>query len=56
MIILYYFQECKLSEIAGILRIGLPLVKYRLRQAKKQLEKLIGKEEPYEAGRADRNL
>lgn len=56
VIILYYFQECKLSEIAGILRIGLPLVKYRLRQAKKQLEKLIGKEEPYEAGRADRNL
>ncbi len=56
VIILYYFQECKLSEIAGILRIGLPLVKYRLRQGKKQLEKLIGKEEPYETERTDRNV
>ena len=40
VIIFYYFQELKLREIAGILHISLPLVKYRLRQAKIQLEKL----------------
>lgn len=56
VVILYYFQECKLSEIAGILRIGLPLVKYRLKQAKKQLEQIMGKEEFYEFGRKDGNL
>lgn len=32
---LYYFQELKLTEISKTLQIGLPLVKYRLRQAKK---------------------
>lgn len=56
VVILYYFQEYKLSEIAGILRIGLPLVKYRLKQAKKQLEYLVGKEEVYETGRKDGNI
>ena len=34
VLILYYFQELKLKEIAGVLGIGLPLVKYRMRQAK----------------------
>lgn len=43
---LYYFQELKLTEIARVLAIGLPLVKYRLRQAKKQLEELLREEEP----------
>lgn len=42
---LYYFQELKLTEISDTLQIGLPLVKYRLRQAKKQLEELLRKEE-----------
>lgn len=42
---LYYFQELKLREIASILKIGLPLVKYRLRQGKKHLRKLLEKEE-----------
>lgn len=37
VIVLYYFQELKLTEIADILHIGLPLVKYRLRKAKMQL-------------------
>ncbi|TGY97985.1 RNA polymerase sigma factor [Petralouisia muris] len=41
VIILYYFQELTLSEIAKILQIRLPLVKYRFRQAKIQLEKLL---------------
>lgn len=44
VIILYYFQELKLAEIADILQIGLPLVKYRMKQAKIQLEKLLGEE------------
>lgn len=45
IIILYYFQELKGKEIAALLRIGLPLVKYRLRRAKELLEKLLGEEE-----------
>lgn len=52
IVILYYFQDLKLAEIASTLQIGLPLVKYRVRQAKIQLEKHIGKEELYESGRA----
>lgn len=50
---LYYFGELKLTEISEILQIGLPLVKYRLKQARKQLEELLGKEESYESGRKD---
>lgn len=50
---LYYFQELKLTEISEILQIGLPLVKYRLKQARKQLEELLRKEESYESGRKD---
>lgn len=45
VIILYYFDELKLAEISDTLQIGLPLVKYRLKQAKKQLEELLRKEE-----------
>ena len=41
VVILYYFQELKLTEIADTLQIGLPLVKYRLKQAKTQLKKYI---------------
>lgn len=37
VIILHYFQELKLKEIAGILNVGLPLVKYRVRKAKELL-------------------
>lgn len=49
---LYYFQELKLREISHHLQIGLPLVKYRLRQAKDRLEQLLRKEEiSYESGR-----
>lgn len=44
VIILYYFQDLKLSEVAGTLKIGLPLVKYRLNRAKKQLKRIIGRE------------
>ena len=44
ILILYYFQERKQREIADILGIGLPLVKYRLKQAKEQLGELLGKE------------
>ncbi len=44
VVILYYFQELKLSEIADVLNLGLPLVKYRLRCAKKKLEQFIGED------------
>ena len=54
---LYYFQEMKLTEIAMTLHIGLPLVKYRLRQARTRLQELLGKEEvSYESGRSDNRL
>lgn len=48
VLILYYFQELKLTEISDKLQIGLPLVKYRLRQAKKQLKELLGEEGKHE--------
>lgn len=38
---LYYFEDLKLTEISKKLKIGLPLVKYRLRKARKQLEQQI---------------
>lgn len=44
VIILYYFQDLKMSEVAGMLKIGLPLVKYRLKRAKEQLKHIIGGE------------
>lgn len=44
VVVLYYFQDLKLSEIAHILKIGLPLVKYRMKQAKIQLRKYLERE------------
>lgn len=41
VIILYYYQELKQTEIAEVLGIGLPLVKYRLKKAKEQLQKML---------------
>ncbi len=38
VIVLRYYQELKLSEIAEILGIGLPLVKYRLKRGKALLD------------------
>ena len=43
--ILFFFQEVKQREIARILGIGLPLVKYRIRRAKELLAGYLGKEE-----------
>lgn len=44
VVILYYFHGLKQREIAKVLQIGLPLVKYRLRQAKNLLaERLKGR-------------
>lgn len=44
VIVLYYFQELKLTEISAALHIGLPLVKYRIKQARMRLEKLLREE------------
>ena len=41
VIILYYFQELKQLEIADILGIGLPLVKYRIKRGKEFMTKLM---------------
>lgn len=41
VIVLHYFQELKLRDIAQILSIGLPLVKYRISKAKQQLKSLL---------------
>ncbi|HJA99791.1 MAG TPA: RNA polymerase sigma factor [Candidatus Mediterraneibacter merdavium] len=51
VIVLYYFQGLKLAEISDVLQIGLPLVKYRLRQAKKQMEIFLREEEEHGTGR-----
>lgn len=45
VVILHYFQKLSLRETAGILGIGLPLAKYRLKRAKEALRDLLGKEE-----------
>lgn len=45
VIVLYYFQDMKLREIAAVLDISLPLVKYRMSRGKKQLETLLREEE-----------
>ena len=39
VMILYYFQQLKQREIAKLLGIGLPLVKYRLRKGKEEMKK-----------------
>ncbi|MCM1149649.1 MAG: RNA polymerase sigma factor [Butyricicoccus sp.] len=39
--VLHYFQDLKLHDIAQILGIGLPLVKYRISKAKQQLKSLL---------------
>lgn len=43
--ILFFLQEVKQKEIAKILGIGLPLVKYRIKRAKELLAGYLGKEE-----------
>lgn len=45
VIVLYYFQDFKLKEIAVILEIGLPLVKYRLAKAKEKLKVIFLEED-----------
>ncbi len=45
IVILHYFQEFSLRETAGILEIGLPLVKYRMKKAKEQLRDLLEEDE-----------
>lgn len=42
--ILYFFQEIRQSEIARILGIGLPLVKYRIKRSRELLMEAFGKE------------
>lgn len=42
---LFFLQERKQSEIAKILGISLPLVKYRVGRARKLLKSLLGEEE-----------
>lgn len=49
VVILYYFQELKLTEIANVLCIGLPLAKYRLGQARKRLKQILETEGLYES-------
>lgn len=39
--ILFFFQELKQREIAKILGIRLPLVKYRIRKAREQLQEML---------------
>ncbi len=42
VVVLHYYQQLKLSEVAAVLHIGLPLVKYRLKKAKDELRKELG--------------
>ena len=40
-VILYYFQELKVREIARLMNISVPLVKYRLRRARMLLRQFL---------------
>ena len=40
--ILYFFQSLKQREIAELLNINVPLVKYRIREARKKLSEYLG--------------
>lgn len=42
---LFFFQQLKQAEIAKVLGISLPLVKYRIRRAKELLAGYLGKED-----------
>ncbi|MCM1049341.1 MAG: RNA polymerase sigma factor [Clostridiales bacterium] len=42
--VMFFVQELKQKDIALILEIGIPLVKYRIRKAKEQLAQYFGKE------------
>lgn len=42
--VLYFLQERKQKDIARILGIGVPLVKYRIRKAREMLSAYLGKE------------
>ena len=46
----------ELKEIADILQIGLPLVKYRHKRAKEELKRLLGEEDSHEPGKDDGNI
>lgn len=50
VIVLRFFQELKLGEIAKILNIGVPTVKYRLKKALGLMEQELRKEDRYENG------
>ena len=43
--VLFFVQERKQKDIAKILGIGLPLVKYRIRKARELLSAYFGKED-----------
>lgn len=43
--ILFFFQQIKQKEIAKIVKIGLPLVKYRIKKAKQLLALYLGEED-----------
>ena len=42
--VLFYIQGLKQREIADLLHISLPLVKYRLGKAKAQLQQILSEE------------
>ena len=44
--VLFFLQERKQREIAKILGIGLPLVKYRIHKARELLAQFLRKEAP----------
>lgn len=56
VVVLYYFQGLKLKEISNTLQISLPLVKYRLKQAKIHLNKLLREEEFHEFKKTTHDL
>lgn len=42
VVVLHYFQGLSMRELAGILQIGVPLAKYRIKRAKEILREMLG--------------
>ena len=42
VILLQYYHDCNICEIAAITNATIPITKYRLRRAKAKLQKMLG--------------
>lgn len=54
VMVLHYYHDLRLKDIAAVLNIGLPTVKYRIHRGKKLLREILGEEESHETDATER--